>query len=185
MKYPKPPANRPPLATALLPAILDAADSLIVVLDRDGRIEVFNRACETATGFDSDQVLGRRIWDVLIPEEQIDGVKEVFQRLRGGDHPIRHENDFLTNEGGRKTISWSSIAITNDAGEVVHVVGTGIDLTAVIEARTTLDASETLYSALVETMTDGLVVDDLDGNITYANDTICRMLGYTRDELIG
>jgi PAS domain S-box-containing protein len=45
--------------------------------------------------------------------------------------------------------------------------------------------SEVLYRKLVETMTDGLVVRDKDGLITYANPRLCEMWDCPYDELIG
>ncbi len=38
---------------------------------------------------------------------------------------------------------------------------------------------------IVENLTDGIRVLDKDGNIVYANETYCHMLGYTREELVG
>ena len=38
---------------------------------------------------------------------------------------------------------------------------------------------------IVENLTDGIRVLDKDGNIVYANETYCHMLGYSREELVG
>ena len=48
-----------------------------------------------------------------------------------------------------------------------------------------LHHSEELYRKLVETMTDGLIVRDKDGWITYVNSSLCEMWGCLRDDLIG
>ena len=51
-------------------AIIDAAGRLIVVLDPNGRIIRFNRACEQTSGYTFKEVQGRTFWDVfIIPEE--------------------------------------------------------------------------------------------------------------------
>ena len=44
--------------------------------------------------------------------------------------------------------------------------------------------SEELYRALVEQSADGILVSDQTGRYVEANPAICRMLGYTRDELL-
>jgi len=44
---------------------------------------------------------------------------------------------------------------------------------------------EKFYSRVVDTMAEGLVVSDAAGTLIYANDALCRLLGYTRDELVG
>jgi PAS domain S-box-containing protein len=48
-----------------------------------------------------------------------------------------------------------------------------------------LSVSEARYKTMVETMGDGLSEIDEHQNTTYANDTLCRMWGRTRDEIIG
>ncbi len=51
-------------------AVLETAGALVVVLDREGRILRFNRACEQTTGYSSEDVLGRHVWDLfVIPDE--------------------------------------------------------------------------------------------------------------------
>ena len=52
-------------------------------------------------------------------------------------------------------------------------------------AITNLQASEARYRALFEYAPDGIVIADSESNYIDANASMCRMLGYTRDELIG
>ena len=44
---------------------------------------------------------------------------------------------------------------------------------------------EKLYSRVVDTMTEGVVVTDATATLIYVNDALCRLLGYTREELVG
>ncbi|NJN57484.1 MAG: PAS domain S-box protein [Leptolyngbyaceae cyanobacterium SL_5_9] len=47
------------------------------------------------------------------------------------------------------------------------------------------DEGEQQFSNLVETMSDGFLIADHNNIYTYANDRICQMLGYERDEIVG
>ena len=49
----------------------------------------------------------------------------------------------------------------------------------------TIRRSDKLYRTLVETMNDGLGAVNEDGFWTYANDRLCEMSGYARDEIVG
>ncbi|MCP4717700.1 MAG: PAS domain S-box protein, partial [Deltaproteobacteria bacterium] len=48
-----------------------------------------------------------------------------------------------------------------------------------------LGESEKRYRQLVETMSEGLIVMDLNAEITYANPTFCKMLLRDHDGLVG
>ncbi len=80
---------------ALGDAVIDTIAALVVVLDRAGRIVLFNRACETATGFHSGEVVGRSVWETIIPPEDRAGVEVVFVDLVAGQFPNSHENAWL------------------------------------------------------------------------------------------
>ncbi len=48
-----------------------------------------------------------------------------------------------------------------------------------------LRRSEKRYRVLVQTMNEGLGIQDEHGVWTYVNDRFCEMLGYSRDEMVG
>lgn len=58
------------------------------------------------------------------------------------------------------------------------------DITERKKAEDALRESEKRYRMLVETMNEGLKVQDEHGLLTYVNKRFCEMLGYSRDEII-
>ncbi|HWE62160.1 MAG TPA: MEDS domain-containing protein, partial [Chloroflexota bacterium] len=52
-------------------------------------------------------------------------------------------------------------------------------------AEDSLREAETRYRGIFESTSDGLIVLDLDGRIVEVNPALCRMHGYSREELIG
>ncbi len=110
-------------------AVLDTVGSIVLVLDRTGRIVRFNRTCELISGYRADEVVGRFVWDLLIPPEQVEVVKAVFQNLVSGMFPNRYENSWLAKDGTRKMIAWSNTALLAPDGSVEFVIPTGIDVT--------------------------------------------------------
>jgi PAS domain S-box-containing protein len=78
--------------------------------------------------------------------------------------------------------------VLNDAGEVIEIVGTTIDMTEQKRAEEELHAAETRFRISVDHLTDALFIhDDQDdqGRIIDVNQQACDSLGYTREELIG
>ena len=52
-------------------------------------------------------------------------------------------------------------------------------------AEWTILESEERFRTLVETMNDGLAIQDTAGILTYTNPSLCQMLGYAKEEIIG
>jgi PAS domain S-box-containing protein len=59
------------------------------------------------------------------------------------------------------------------------------DISGRKQAERALRQSEKRYRLLVETMNDGLGVQDEHGYWIYVNDKLCEMLGYPREEIMG
>ncbi len=162
-------------------AIVRDCAALIVVLDRDGRIVRFNRACEETTGYSANEVIGRRVWDFLLTPEEVEPVKAVFSDLSAGHFPNEHENYWLTKNGNRRLIAWGNTAVLDEVGRVAYVVGTGIDIT---EARQ-FEQQVTKLELGIERSGEVIFLTDPDGSIVYVNPTFERVYGYTKEEAIG
>ncbi|MDF0556202.1 PAS domain S-box protein [Kamptonema sp. UHCC 0994] len=125
--------------------IISTVGSLIVVLDREGRIVSFNQACEKTTGYSHDEVKGKYIWDLLIIPEEIESIKKVFENLVAGSFPSNNENFWQTRNRSSRLIYWSNTAILDKDGKVEYVIGTGLDITDRKAAEESLSLS---YSQL-------------------------------------
>ncbi len=71
------------------------------------------------------------------------------------------------------------------AGNASHIHGAVMDITERKRAEDLRRASEERYHTLFENAPDGIVIADPQSYYLDANASICRMLGYTHDELIG
>ncbi|MBN2082879.1 response regulator [bacterium] len=119
----------------VLAAILNTAGTLIVVLNAEGEIITFNKACETITGFTAEEAVGRYLWDVANPPDQADQVREFYQMLIRREFPETHERYWTDRDGIRHLIKWSNAAIRDDAGTLKYIVATGHDITESRHAR--------------------------------------------------
>lgn len=129
-------------------AVMNTVDALVVVLDREGRIIRFNRACETLTGFTYKEVLGRHVWDFLLIPEDIEPVKRVFASLQTGQQASTFENYWLTRAGERRLISWSNSILFDQDGVVEHLIATGIDVTKTRRAEIEIEQHSMTLSVL-------------------------------------
>ncbi|MGD8450934.1 MAG: PAS domain S-box protein [Phycisphaerae bacterium] len=163
--------------------VLRTVGALVIVLDREGRIVSFNRACEECSGYRSDEMQGRYVWDLLLPEESA-AVQRVFADLAEQGLPSRYENHWVTRGGERRLIEWSNAALMDRTGRVEYVIGTGHDVTEVRRAEAALrDREATLQGIFrVAPVGIGLVANRI---VRRVNDRMCEMVGYERAELIG
>ncbi|UCF93133.1 MAG: PAS domain S-box protein [Desulfobacterales bacterium] len=110
-------------------AVLSTAGALVVILDLEGRIVRFNRACERLTGYSFEEVKGRPFGDLFLIPEEVGPVQAVFGRLSMGQFPNEYENHWVARDGSRRRIMWSNTALAGSGGSVEHIICTGIDIT--------------------------------------------------------
>lgn len=116
-------------------AILDTAGALVVVMDAEGRIVRFNRACEQVTGYAAEEVEDKYLWDIFLVPDEVDHVRGVFEELQSGLFPNTSENYWVTKDGNRRLIAWSNTALLDNKGAVEYIIGTGIDITVQRQAE--------------------------------------------------
>src|SRR6201989_935984 len=88
--------------------LTETTQALVCVLDRAGRILLFNEACERATGFARVEVLGRDARDVVIPPEEREAFGEFLAYVWGTGTPSPQVGHWLTKSGARRLIAWSN-----------------------------------------------------------------------------
>ncbi|MHB1414478.1 MAG: PAS domain S-box protein [Chloroflexota bacterium] len=167
----------------LAAAVMDIVANLVVVLDRQGRIVRFNRACQEASGYTAAETEGRPVWDFLLPLSEVDGVKEAFTALKAGQPPSRYENHWLTKDGRQRLIAWGNTTIVDDADEVAYVVCTGTDITDQRRNEVALRESEERFRATFEQAAVGMAHVALDGHFLRVNQRLCDIVGYSLDEI--
>src|SRR5688572_5010718 len=82
--------------------------SLVCVLDREGRILLFNEACERATGYRREEVLGRDARDLVIPPEEREAFGEFLAYVWRSGTSSPQVGHWVTKDGGRRLIAWSN-----------------------------------------------------------------------------
>src|SRR3954464_14992865 len=109
--------------------LTEATQSLVCVLDRDGRILLFNEACERATGFTREEALGRDARDLVIPPEEREAFGEFLAFVWRSGAPSPQVGHWQTKQGGRRLIAWSNHPMLDADGKPESLVTTGIALT--------------------------------------------------------
>ncbi len=166
---------------ALLDTLFSATDTLIVMIDRQGRLARMNRAAEAFTGCRLEEVRAPFAWRRFLPPEQRQAVEAVFAKAVRGDVVHRFENEWVRPDGTRRLFDWTNNIIRDEAGQMLYLVTIGTDVTD----RTLLSTRLRLFSNAVEQVPLAVLITDLDGRIDYANPFVRTVSGYAMEELAG
>ena len=166
-------------------AVIDTSSALVVVLNREGKIVRFNRACEQITGYSFDEVRDRYLWNLLVIPEEVEPVKTTFAKLQAGQFPNELENYWVTKDGTHRLIAWSNTALVDNQGLVEFVIGTGIDITERKQAEKALQESEEQYRSVVDNLKEVIFQTDIARRLTFLNPAWTEITGFSLYESLG
>ena len=133
--------------------VLLCAHSMIVALDTEGRVIVWNEEAERITGYRSEEVEGRSdVWEVL----KIDNaLREAIQTMLT-DHPPKGtcfrnvESRVQSKDGDESVLLWSGRTLSDESDDLRAAIAVGHDVTEL--KRTESQLRE--YAARVERLND-------------------------------
>ncbi len=123
-------------------AMLDIAEAPICVIDMEGRVIRFNKACERMSGYSLSEIKDQPVFDFVIPDEDHEGLKNMLRSLRFGVYPNTHLNYWIHKNGERRLIEWSNTALRNESGKVAYCVSIGVDVTERTQAEEELQLAK-------------------------------------------
>ena len=169
-------------------ATVEAAFDSVVVMDSNGLIVEFNAAAERVFGHRREDVLGRRMADVIIPqrlrEAHASGVSNFRGQHSGGLVGRLVETTALRADGTEfpVEVAISVAAVPQEGG---MFVGHLRDITDRRRAEQALRDSEEQYRAIFNASADALVLRAADFSIVDVNATYEAMSGNSRAEVLG
>jgi len=117
------------LAKEFSDSIVRTAKALIIGLDREGKIVLFNDHAEEITGWRREDALGRDWFSHFLPEGLAPEIKQIFTRSLQRYDPKENENRIITKAGVERIIAWNNTILRDGKGDVYLVLATGIDIT--------------------------------------------------------
>lgn len=136
---------------------LNLIDVMIVVLDRDGRVELLNRKGYKVLGYEETEILGKNWFDVCGPEYLLEMRKRRYQEFMDGDALSDYFESLIVDKSGQERLyGWSNNLIWTETGEVGGVIFAGVDITERKQAEETLNQYKDHLEVLVEERTSEL-----------------------------
>lgn len=170
--------------------ILDALQSMICILERDGNIIYANKSWKEYS-YKSDCLIGANesagnYFEMC--RSAVDKGDDYALKIILGIRKVLDESEsrvYLTYskelESGKK---WFSLTITSFDGEREGVILTFEDITASLRKSEALREAEQLYRQQFDQSITGIIIGTPEGEIIDANPSACSILGYSRSQLI-
>ncbi|MHB8491002.1 MAG: HD domain-containing phosphohydrolase [Solirubrobacteraceae bacterium] len=148
----------------------------------DERIVSWSAGAKAIFGYTRDEVIGRPT-TMLSPPGRSDQASAFFARARGGETVPPTEVKRVHKDGRELTLRLSVTPVHGENGDVMAVVAALRDITAERGAYEELRESEERYRAVVESLSEGIIVADRDGRVVAFNSNAVHMAGMTPNTL--
>lgn len=148
---------------------------------------VFSDKLLAMLGYVPGEIIGKmENWLKLIHPQDIERVTADINRMLSGEKPeYRNEHRILSKDGSWKWVLGSATVGERDTeGNPIRVIGTKTDISWRKQAELALRQSEERFRNAFDTAAIGMAIVGLDGRWLEVNNALCRMLGYSEEELI-
>ncbi|WP_052507253.1 PAS domain S-box protein [Desulfonatronovibrio magnus] len=168
--------------------LVENANSIILRMDKNGVVTFFNEFAQRFFGYKHNEIIGRNVIGTIVPVADASGKDLRSMIVEIGQHPElfeSNENENMLKDGSRVWITWTNKALLDASGNVREVLCVGKDVTEFRQAQKALEESEERFRVLFRENPDPLFIWRMDDSLFDVNDAACRLLGYTREELLG
>jgi PAS domain S-box-containing protein len=157
----------------------DSITDMVSLLDLEGRILRCNMAMKNFVGKPFNEILNRSCWEIML------GATTPIE-----DCPFLRAKETLQRETTTLSVNdrWFNVSIDpilDEAGRLIGAVNIMSDITEQKQTEEALRSSEEKYRTILENIEDGYYEVDIAGSFTFYNDSLCRIFGYSREELMG
>ena len=163
--------------------VTDDAPVFLAHYDQKVRFRFVNRAYADRFGVQPEQLTGKHISEVV--------GYQAFQLLRPfidatlSGRRLEYEIEIPYESLGKRFMRCAYVPVNDISGAPDGFVAVLTDITEQKATETKLQHEYALRQAIESSMPTGVAVVDSDGKQTYVNDAFCRMVDYSREELVG
>jgi diguanylate cyclase (GGDEF)-like protein/PAS domain S-box-containing protein len=164
-------------------SIVEDQAEFVSLATPEGELCYVNEAYASLHGRRAEDMLGRRLLDLVSDEERV-LVAERIARVCAEGGVIASENRSLLPNGQLRWTAWTNRAILDSGGRVTFIHSVGRDIQDRIDAENKLRASEARYRFLAEHSADMILLVDRDGNRIYVSPASRKLLGFEPEEAL-
>lgn len=165
--------------------IINSANALIVLFDKQFQITRFNPYIQSLTGFTEAEVIGKSI-EIIFPPQNKTEALEILHKTLAGERLEGIELEILNKDNTNSTILWNTATIFEDDGITpIATIAQGQNISERKKAEEELRDSELRYSNLFKNIQTGIVVHGPDTEVLLSNPKASELLGLSAEQMKG
>jgi PAS domain S-box-containing protein len=165
--------------------IIDNANSVIAVIDNEGRMIRVNKYAQEFTGYTQEQIASEPyFWSRFLPESQKEKVLDLVEEAKKGHIIKSFKNIWVSKDKEERVFEWSNTLVLKEDGSMNYFATIGIDVTQKEHIQKLILNKKEEFEAIFKYAQDGIVISDLEGNLLKFNDSFKNLLGYKEKELL-
>ncbi len=165
--------------------LINTANAMIIGLDTEGKVTIFNKAAEQVTGYTHKEIAGKNWFEVIVPKDRFPNSWNEFRHISKGGFPDNSENPILTKSGSVRYISWNNSTLVED-GRIIATISFGIDITDKKRADELLKESQRTLATLMGNL-PGMAYrcrNDMKRTMEFVSEGSADLTGYLPSDFI-
>jgi PAS domain S-box-containing protein len=162
--------------------LIEASFDGLITVDPMLTITDVNKKMCQMSGYDRNELIGSTFQDYFTDAKRAAaGVRLTLDK----GTTTNYELTLRTKDGTEQLVSFNAATFTDQGGKVRGIFASARDITEQARLQKLLAEEQAYNRGLFEASRDGLVTVNDDMRITDVNETLCKMVGRTRAQLVG
>ncbi len=166
-------------------SIVESAGVGIAIVDSDDHILEANQHFQRLLGYNLDEIKQMTIAEFTHPEDAETDRILFGEIMDGKRNSYQMEKRYIRKDGATLWTHLTVSVVRDIKGVVNFIIGIIHDITETVHARESLVTSAQRYRELIMNLPAGVGITDNEERLQIVNPSICELLGYAEDELIG
>ncbi len=159
--------------------------AMVAIDPNTGRIVQANDFALKMLGYTNDEIHTKSVSDLTYVEDRAEAQQLYDMLSKGIVEKLNYEKRYIRKDGSQFWADVNVSALKDSNGVTSLFIGNSVDITERKQYEIALKMESEKNRALLRNASDGIHILDTEGKVVEVSDSFCKMLGYSRDELIG
>ena len=164
-------------------SVFESSATATAIVEEDLTISMVNSEFEKLSGHSKKELEKLKKWSDFLPKEDFEALEDYCARKFSNKvkEPVPVEVGFTHSSGNMRNVLVKIGKIPGTGSRVFSLV----DITSRKRVEKALRESEERYRNILQSIEEGYFETDLEGRLVFVNDSVCKILGYSKGDILG